>query len=613
MKNLGRLLAYARPHRAWLVLGAVLMASVGVLEGAVVLLIRSVVQFVLEPTAAAANIVLVELPYLSEPVYLRDWIPVGVESAALLVGVALVGVFCLKAASAFTGAYVVQRSGLKAVTALRDDLYGHLLRQSLGFFQREATGRLISNAINDIDRIQHVVSHWLADFFRQSFTFLVLLVVCLMINWKLTLACVVAVPFLILPIARLGRRIRRLSRTSQEQLGGLSQILQETFSGVRIVQGFGMEQFEVGKFRQAARRLLETNVRWMRTSILVSPVMEILGALVIAVLLWYARAQVAAGAMTREMFFPFVVALVRLYEPVKRLTGIYTLFQQALGASERVFELQDRREEVPERPGAPALPPVRDRIEFQGVHFTYEGQAALLKGINLTARAGAVVAIVGTSGAGKSTLVNLLPRFFDITGGRILVDGVDIREVTLASLRAQIGIVTQETILFNDTVWNNICYGQRQVPRARVLVAARAALAHEFIERLPQGYETMIGERGVRLSGGQRQRLAIARALLKDAPILILDEATSELDTESEQLVQHALDNLLQGRTTFVIAHRLSTIRRADSIVVLEDGTIREVGTHQELLRRGGLYRRFYETQVVDLEAQEALRVRERV
>ncbi|MBI4461942.1 MAG: ABC transporter ATP-binding protein, partial [Acidobacteria bacterium] len=383
MKNLGRLLSYARSQSPWLVLGAVLMAAVGLLEGATVLLIRSVVQFVLEPTAAAGSIVLVELPYLHEPVYLQDWIPVGVESAALLVGVALVGVFCLKAASEFAAEYIVQRSGLHGVTALRNDLYEHLIRQSLSFFHREATGRLISNAINDIDRIQHAVSHWLADFFRQIFTFLVLLAVCLVINWKLTLACVLAVPLLIVPIARLGRRIRRLTRSSQEQLGELSQILQETLSASRIVQGFGMEEFETGKFRRTAHGLLETNLRWVRTAALASPLMEIVGALVIAVLLWYARTQVAQGVMSREMFFPFVFALVRLYEPVKRLTGIYTLFQQALGSSERVFELLDRRERVPERPGARALPPVRERIEFEDVHFAYEGHAPLLKGITL--------------------------------------------------------------------------------------------------------------------------------------------------------------------------------------------------------------------------------------
>ncbi len=611
MRNLHDLLAYARPHTGWLLLGAALMAVVGVFEGATVLLIRSVVQFVLDPTATAAQIVFVELPYLAHPIRLNDWIPLPVQSAALLVALALIGVFLLKAASEYAGEYVVQRSGLRAVTALRERVYEHLLRQSLSFFHRHATGRLTSNVINDIERIQHAVSHWLADFFRQSFTFVVLLTVCFLINWKLTLACVAAVPLLIVPVARLGRRIRRLSRTSQEQVGDLSQILQETFSGVRIVQGFGMEEFETGKFRHAARRLLETNLRWVRTSILTSPVMEVLGAAVIAVLLWYARAQIAQGMMTREMFFPFVVALVRLYEPVKRLTNIYALFQQALGASERVFELLQQQETVAEQPGARPLQPLRERIEFHGVQFAYDGNALLLKGIDLTVPAGAVVAIVGSSGAGKTTLVNLLPRFFDVTAGRILIDGVDIREVTLASLRGQIGIVTQETILFNDTVWNNLCYGRQQMPRDRVLAAARAALAHEFIERLPQGYDTVIGERGTRLSGGQRQRLAIARALLKDAPILILDEATSELDTESERFVQRALENLLQGRTTFVIAHRLSTVRRADQIVVLEDGIIREAGTHRELLGRGGAYRRLYETQFMETDTPESVQVRE--
>jgi len=606
MHNLGRLLSYVRPYLSWLVLGIVLMAAVGLLEGAIALLIRPVVQFVMEPSAAVTDIVLVELPYMARPLYLKDWIPVPMQSAGWLVATALVGVYLAKAACGFAANYLVQRVGFTVVTDLRNQLYAHTLGQSLRFFHNQTTGQLISTTINDVDRIQYAASHWLADFFRQSFTFLALLTVALVINWKLMLACLLAAPLVIAPIGRLGRRIRQLSRSSQEQLGDLSQILQETFTGARIVQAFGMEKYEAGKFRQVAQRLLATNLRWVRTYALSSPLMEVLGVAVIAILLFYVRAQILQGAMTREMFFPFVFAVVRLYEPVKRLTGIYTLFQQALGASERVFEQLDRWERIPERVAAPALPPFRQTIEFQQVDFAYAGKEFLLKDINLRARAGEVVAIVGTSGAGKTTLVNLLPRFFDVSAGCILIDGVDIRDVILASLRAQIGIVTQETILFNDTVWNNICYGCPQMPRERVLAAAQAALAHEFILRLPQGYDTVIGERGVRLSGGQCQRLAIARALLKDPPILILDEATSELDTESELLVQRALANLMHGRTTFVIAHRLSTIRRADKIVVLEDGTIRELGTHQELLARGGIYQRLYEMQFVDLDAAPA-------
>jgi len=606
MHNLGRLLSYVRPYLSWLVLGIVLMAAVGLLEGAIALLIRPVVQFVMEPSAAVTDIVLVELPYMARPLYLKDWIPVPMQSAGWLVATALVGVYLAKAACGFAANYLVQRVGFTVVTDLRNQLYAHTLGQSLRFFHNQTTGQLISTTINDVDRIQYAASHWLADFFRQSFTFLALLTVALVINWKLMLACLLAAPLVIAPIGRLGRRIRQLSRSSQEQLGDLSQILQETFTGARIVQAFGMEKYEAGKFRQVAQRLLATNLRWVRTYALSSPLMEVLGVAVIAILLFYVRAQIVQGAMTREMFFPFVFAVVRLYEPVKRLTGIYTLFQQALGASERVFEQLDRWERVPERAAAPALPPFRQGIEFQQVDFAYAGKEFLLKDINLRARAGEVVAIVGTSGAGKTTLVNLLPRFFDVSAGCILIDGVDIRDVILASLRTQIGIVTQETILFNDTVWNNICYGCPQMPRERVLAAAQAALAHEFILRLPQGYDTVIGERGVRLSGGQCQRLAIARALLKDPPILILDEATSELDTESELLVQRALANLMHGRTTFVIAHRLSTIRRADKIVVLEDGTIRELGTHQELLARGGIYQRLYEMQFVDLDAAPA-------
>lgn len=606
MHNLGRLLSYLRPHRRWLVTGVAVLVGVGLLEGATILLVRPLVQLVLEPGIASRDIVLLELRYPNRTYYLQDFVPLPVATAALLVAGTIVLVLGAKALGEYAGEYCVHRLGQSVVMDLRNELYARTLRQSLRFFHRQTTGRLMSTAINDIDRVQLSVSHVLADFFRQAFSLPVLLVLVFVIDWKLALACFLAVPLIVVPIAHIGRRIRRLSRQAQEEMAGLNESLQETYSGVRIVQAFGSEEREAQRFRERAGRLFRTNLRWVRYYALTSPLMELLGAITIGILLLYARERIQSGALTSEMMIVFVVALIRTYQPVRRLAGIYGQFQQALGAADRVFALLDRREEVQEKPGAPALPPFRGRIEFDQVSFAYDDGPPLLRGVSLTAHAGEVVALVGSSGAGKTTLVNLLPRFYDVSGGAIRLDGRDIRDLSLASLRGQIGIVTQETVLFNDTVANNIRYGQPNTSEREVQVAAQAALAQEFIEQMPQGYETVIGERGMRLSGGERQRLAIARALLKNAPILILDEATSELDTESELLVQRALATLMQGRTVFVIAHRLSTIRRADKIVVLEDGSIRETGTHQELLARGGLYQRLYDLQFVDLDAPAA-------
>ncbi|MBI4466325.1 MAG: ABC transporter ATP-binding protein [Acidobacteria bacterium] len=592
-----------RPHLGWLVTGGVLMVVVGVLEGASALLVRPLVQLVLEPGATRQEIVLLELPYLDRTYYLQDFVPLPVATAGWLVVGTIVLVYSAKALSEYLGEYSVHRLGHSVVMDLRNQLYARTLRQSLSFFHRQTTGRLMSTAINDVDRVQLAVSHVLTDFFRQAFTLPVLLVLVFVIDWRLAAVCFLTVPLIVVPVSQIGRRIRRLSRQAQEELAGLSDALQETYSGVRIVQAFGSEDWETARFRDRARRLFRTNLRWVRYYALTSPLMEVLGAATIGGLLLYARQRIETGALTSAMMVVFVVALIKVYQPLKRLAGIYSLFQQALGASEKVFELLDRQEEVREKPDAPDLPPFRDRIEFDRVSFAYDSGPGLLRDISLVARAGEVVALVGLSGAGKTTLVNLLPRFFDASGGSIRIDGHDICDVRLASLRAQIGIVTQETVLFNDTAAANIRYGRRAASEKELERAAEAALAHDFIGKLPQGYQTLIGERGLRLSGGQRQRLAIARALLKDAPILILDEATSELDVESDLLVQRALANLMQGRTVFVIAHRLSTIRRADKIVVLEDGTIREVGHHQELLARGGLYQRLYELQFVDVDA----------
>jgi len=607
MHNLGRLFSYVRPHRVWLATGGALMILVGLLEGVTALLVGPLLQLVLEPSAARQDIVLLALPTLKRTYYLQDIIPLPVATAAWLVVGTIVLVYAVKAVSEYVGEYCVHRLGQSVVMDLRNQLYARTLRQSLSFFHRQTTGKLMSTAINDIDRVQLAVSHVLTDFFRQAFTLPVLLLIVIVLDWRLALLCFLTVPLIVIPVWQIGRRVRRLSRQAQEELAGLNEALQETYSGVRIVQAFGGEEYEAERFRGRARRLFDTNLRWVRHFALGSPLMEVLGAVTIGVLLLYARERIQAGALTATMMGVFVVALIKVYQPVKRLAGIYSLFQQALGASEKVFELLDQREEVREQASAPALAPFRERIEFDRVSFAYDSAQPLLRDISFTARAGQVVALVGSSGVGKTTLVNLLPRFFDVSGGSIRIDGRDIREVSLASLRAQIGIVTQETVLFNDSVAANIRYGARRASERELRQAAEAALAQEFIEALPRGYDTGIGERGVRLSGGQRQRLAIARALLKNAPILILDEATSELDSESELLVQRALANLMQGRTVFVIAHRLSTIRRADSIIVLEDGAIREVGTHQQLLARGGLYQRLYDLQFVDLDAPPRL------
>ncbi len=598
--ELKRLLSYARPYTGRLVIAVVLMAVVGLTEGLTALMLIPIVDRVLDPAAGSAAVPPVKIPFTEYTVRLNDFFPQTIQHVWAVVAISLFALFFVKGVAEFFGNTLIQRVGQGATTDMRNQVYARLIRQPIGFFEHHPTGRLMSAVITDVERVRGALSEWLADFFRQSFTLLFLLVVLLRLDWRLSLASLVLIPLVVLPVGRIGRRIRAAAQSSQTRLAELSQILQETASGNRVVKAFGMEQFELNKFRETARRLLRENMRWIRAHALTSPLMELLGAVVLIFVLLYARDQIRQGLMTPGIFMAFAYGLLKVYEPVKRLGGIYHQFQQALGASTQVFTFLDLPEEQAEAAGARVLPPFTARVEFQNVSFAYNAGPPVLRGIDLIVRAGEVAAIVGLSGAGKTTLVNLLPRFYSATSGAVRIDGHDVREVTLRSLREQMAIVTQETILFNDTVWNNICYGRPEMPEARVTAAARAALAHDFIQELPQRYHTVIGERGQRLSGGQRQRIAIARALLKDSPILILDEATSELDSESEMEVQRALANLMAGRTVFVIAHRLSTIRRADKIVVLEDGSIRETGRHDELIARGGAYARLYELQFAD-------------
>ena len=611
MRQLMRLVRYVLPFLPQLLSGIFLLAGVGFLEAFRLVLLKPVLDRVLNPSSGSENILLFTMPQTGQPIYLQRFVPTHFHNAWTIVAYALVASTVLKGVFDYTGTYLVNHAGYGMITNLRNDLYDSVLRRSAAFFQKHATGTLISTIINDIERVQFAMSSILAEFLQQLFTFIFIAGLVVVLGGKLAWVLVVFIPIIIFSAVRIGRRVRSTTRTGQDQLADVQNILQETITGNRIVKAFGMESWEVARFRKAAHRLFRANLRSVAAAAISSPLMDIFGAIAIALLLLLGREQIAHNELTLGAFIAFVAAVLSMYNPVRKFAVFNNSFQQALGASSQLFKFMDTADAITEKPGAKVLPRFSNKIQFENVCFSYQSDGddsrEILRNINLEVKRGEILAIVGSSGAGKSTLVHLLPRFFDVTSGRILVDGRDIRDVTLSSLRSQVGIVTQETVLFNDTVRNNIAYGQPHVPMKEVEAAARAALAHDFILGLPAGYDTVIGERGVRLSGGERQRLAIARALLKNAPVLILDEATSALDSESEALVQSALHNLMSGRTVLVIAHRLSTVRRADRIVVIENGSIAEIGAHEDLMKELGTYRRLYELQFANAEVPKVV------
>jgi ATP-binding cassette, subfamily B, bacterial MsbA len=615
MKPLRRLYGYLRAYKAWALVAFGSMLIFALTQTVVVALVQPLIDDVLSPPQAQEAAAPAEKrisrvdralgslpgPLLRAKQKFDGWWQVERSQKGQRVLTVILIVFVIRAITSFFSEYSFQKVGLSTVRDLRNQLYERMIHQSHRFFTERPTGEMVSRVVSDADAIQAAVSTRMGDLLQETVTLLGLIVYVFILNPLLALVSLVGAPLIVTPVVQFGKRLRKTTHRSQERMAEIATLLEETIRGVRIVKAFTMEPFEIGRFREATRKHLRWTLSAQRVQAMTSPVMELLAGVCMILLFAYAQRRIAAGLLTTGEFISFLTALALMYGPVKKLNKVNLSLNTALSAAERVFRMLDVENEVKEKPDAVVLNGVGSGLRYERVTFTY-GNAPVLRDIDLTVAPGEIVALVGGSGAGKSTLVNLLPRFYDVSEGRITVDGVDVRDTTLKSLRGLMGLVTQEVVLFNDTVRNNIAYGRSDVEESVVIEAAKAANAHEFISALPQGYDTTIGESGVLLSGGQRQRLAIARALFKDPPILILDEATSALDTESERLVQQALNNLMRGRTTLVIAHRLSTIRSAHKIVVLDKGRIVEAGTHEELLERRGVYRKLYDLQFVDDE-----------
>ena len=596
MRDLKRLLRYIKPHWETFALATFAMLLVGLLEIAIGSLIVPIFDQALTPGVGQRTQTLFGLQRIIPDSGLAAW-----KTISLL----LLAFTLAKGFAEYFSTFLMARIGQSAVLKLRQDLYSHLLNQSASFFERHRSNYLVSRLVTSAAAIEVSVTSTLRDMLRESFTLIAFLAASFYYSWRLTLGSLASAPIVAVLTARFGTALRNLSRESFEGNKELTDTAQEALSNQTIVKAYRGEARESARFTTVAQRIVRANLRTARISGFAPPMIEMIGVVFIVFLLFFGQREIVSGRMNAAQFLAFLLFLFRSYDPMRKLSRLQNSMEQALAAAQHVWEIMDEHAELPEKKDARVLQPLARAIELKNVSFGYANEErSVLREVNLTIPAGSMVALVGESGGGKSTLTKLLPRFHDPVAGGVFWDGVDLRDATISSLRGNIALVTQETVLFNDTVRHNIAYGKPNATQAEIEEAARVAFAHDFIMELPQKYETIVGERGIFLSGGQRQRLAIARSLLVDAPVLILDEATSALDAESERFVQQAIGNLVRNRTTIVIAHRLSTIRRANTIVVMESGRITEIGSHAELLARGGQYRRLYELQFADEEEE---------
>ena len=594
MRDLHRLLKYLRPHWPVFTLATFSMVVVGVLESAIGALIVPIFDQAFSTGSGQRTATLFGLQHL---------IPAAPFSAWKAISVLLIVFTLAKGVAEYLSTYLMAWIGQSSVLKLRQDLYSHLLAQSATFFERHRTNYLVSRLVSSAAAIETAVTSTIRDMLRESFTLIAFLAASFYYSWRLTLGSLAIAPIIAVLTAKFGKSLRNLARESFEGSKELTDTAQEALANQSIVKAYRAEQRESARFTAVAKTIVRANLRSASIAGIAPPTIEMIGILFVVLLLFFGQREIISGRMNTAQFVTFLFFLFRSYDPMRKLSRLQNSMEQALAAAHHVWEVMDEHATIVEKPTAHALSPLRTAIELKNVSFGYANESrSVLREVNLKIDAGTMVALVGESGGGKSTLTKLLPRFHDPTSGAVLWDGTDLKDATLSSLRKQIALVTQETVLFNDTVRHNIAYGKPEASDAEIEEAARIALAYDFIQEMPEGYNTIVGERGIFLSGGQRQRLAIARAILVNARVLILDEATSALDAESERLVQLAIANLVRNRTTIVIAHRLSTVRRADVIVVMEAGRIIETGTHADLLARGGQYRKLYELQFADEE-----------